>query len=103
MNIINILVMVLVGAVSGTLAYRLVRGSDSGFVMNAIVGIIGAVVGGAIFDFFGFTPGEGVARSLSTTFGVEVPANVIGMIISSTLGAVLILYLANFFKRGRRR
>lgn len=103
-NLVKILVMVIVGAISGTLAARVIRGDNFGFIINAILGIAGAVVGGTIFNFLGLTPGKGIVRVISDTFGVNLPLNIVGMIVSATLGAILILWVMSIFRRrGRRR
>ena len=100
-NVIKILLMVLVGAVSGTLAARIVKGNNFGFIANSILGIIGAVVGGYIFDFLGLTPGAGIVKMVQKTFEVTLPLNLIGMIVSATVGAIIILFLFSFFKKKR--
>ncbi len=101
LDIINIAVMVIVGGLSGTLAARIMSGDSFGFVVNALLGIGGAVVGGTIFNWLGLTPGRGIVRTISDTFGVELPLNIVGMIISATLGAIVILWVLNML-RGRR-
>lgn len=106
MDISNIVVMVLVGAVSGTLAARIMRGDNFGFIVNVLLGIAGAVVGGNIFDFLNLTPGAGIVKIISKTFGVDLPLNLVGMIVSATIGAVIIMWVARFLRgglKGRRR
>ena len=95
--------MVLVGALSGTLAARIMKGDSFGFVVNAILGIAGAVVGGFIFNFLGLTPGRGIVKIISETFGVELPPNLVGMIVSATLGAIIILWIFRIFRGGKSR
>jgi len=102
MDIINIAVMVIVGGLSGTLAARIMSGDTFGFLVNALLGIGGAVVGGTIFNWLGLTPGQGIVNVISETFGVELPLNIVGMIISATIGAVIILWILSFL-RGRGR
>lgn len=104
MEVVNILVMVVVGALSGTLAARIISGDHFGFVINALLGIAGAVVGGSIFNWLGLTPGAGIVRVIDETFGVALPQNVVGMIMSATLGAILILWVLSLLRgRGRTR
>jgi uncharacterized membrane protein YeaQ/YmgE (transglycosylase-associated protein family) len=102
-NIIKIAVMIVVGAASGGLASSIMRGNNS-FLTNAILGIAGAVVGGTIFNWLGLTPGAGVVKIIDETFGVSVPQNIVGMIISGTLGAILIIWVVRLIsgKRSRR-
>jgi len=100
MDIINILVMVLVGAVAGSLAGFIIRGNNYGFIVNAVLGIFGAVVGGAIFNFLKLTPGKGIVKMVSNTFQVDLPLNIVGMIVSATLGAAIILFGLKLIRRG---
>ena len=102
-NIVNLVVMVLVGALAGTLAARIMKGNHFGFVTNAILGIAGAVVGGTIFNFLGLKPGSGIVNTIDSTFGVQLPQNFVGMIVSATLGAILIMWVGRILKGGRRR
>lgn len=97
MEIVNLIVMILVGALSGTLAAKIMK-SDISLVVSAVLGIGGAVVGGFIFNFLGLTPGKGISSALSTTFGVDLPTNIIGMIVSATLGAIIILFAVKLLR-----
>ena len=99
-NIINIVVMLVVGILAGTVASRIVKGTDTGIVINALLGIGGAIVGGGIFNLLGLTPGQGITNVLSNNFGVELPVNFVGMVVSATVGAIIILIVARFL-RGR--
>ena len=103
MDYMNLIVMVLVGALSGTLAAQIMKGDSMGFVVNAILGIGGAVVGGFLFNLLGLTPGAGTVKVISETFGVELPQNFVGMIISSTIGAIIILWAFRILGAKRRR
>lgn len=102
MDPIKLITMVAVGAVAGTLAARVAKGDNFGFVVNALLGIGGAVVGGYIFNFLGLTPGEGIVKILSDTFGVDLPLNLVGMVVSATVGAIVILVVSGFVL-GRRK
>ena len=102
LDIVKIATMILVGAVSETLAARIMKGDHFGFVVNAILGIAGAVVGGSIFNFLKLTPGAGIVKTIDKTFGVALPQNLIGMIVSATLGAILIMWIGRILKRKRR-
>lgn len=99
MDIWNLIVMILVGALSGTLAAKIMK-SDLSLVISAVLGIGGGVVGGFIFNLLNLTPGKAISKALSTTFGVELPTNIIGMVVSATVGAIIILAAVKFL-RGR--
>ncbi len=103
MEIWNLIVMILIGSLSGTLAGKIMK-SDLSFIVSAVLGIGGAVVGGFIFNALGMTPGKGISNALSTTFGVELPTNIVGMIVSATVGAIIILFAVQIIRgKGRRR
>ncbi len=97
----NLIVMVIVGAIAGSLAARVIRGDNFGFIINAILGIAGAVVGGHIFNLLKVSPGSGIVKIIDNTFGVSLPENLVGMIVSATVGAVVILWIMSIF-RGRK-
>lgn len=103
MEVMNIVVMVIVGVISGTLAARIVKGTNFGLLINALLGIAGAVVGGFVFNLLKITPGENIVKVLSDTFQVDLPVNIVGMVVSGTVGAVIILIIANALKIGKSR
>ena len=51
----SIVAWIVLGLVSGFIASKLVRGSGEGIVTDMVLGIVGAVVGGAAFHLFGQT------------------------------------------------
>ena len=55
--IINLLVFIVTGAVAGWLAATLVKGRGFGLAGNIILGVVGSLLGGFLFDFFGIQPG----------------------------------------------
>jgi len=61
MNIGNIIVWLIVGALAGTLAGRLVTFSKQGFGKwtNIGIGMLGALIGGGLFKLFGIDFGLG--------------------------------------------
>ena len=103
MDIIKILMMVLVGALSGTLAARVAGGTTYGFIVNALLGISGAVVGGFLFDLLNITPGSNIVKSIDNTFGVSLPPNIVGMVISAFVGALIIVFAVKTLKGGVAR
>ena len=102
-EIMNILVMVIVGGIAGTLAGRIMRGTNFGLVINVLLGVAGAVVGGFLFNLLGLTPGQNIVNVISETFGVELPKNIVGMIVSATVGSVLIIFIFGLIKGKRNR
>ena len=78
----GILYIILVGIVAGFFAGLIVKGKGLGFLMNLIVGIIGALIGGWLLGALGLT-----------TYSL------LGNIISATIGAVILLIIINLLKR----
>lgn len=72
----------LIGLAAGWLAGQLTKGRDFGAVNNMIVGVLGAILGGFLFRIIGLGP-----------------TNVIGSLISATVGAILVLYLLSRYGR----
>ncbi len=76
----------IIGAVAGWLAGTFVKGHGFGIWVDLIVGIVGAFIGGFALSLFGFT-----------TTGI------IGSLISSTIGAVILLWVIRLFSGGRAK
>lgn len=79
----SILVMLLVGAVAGWLAGKIVTGFGYGLVGNIVIGILGAFIAGAILPRIGLALGGGILAA----------------IIHATIGAVILLGLIKVVKR----
>jgi uncharacterized membrane protein YeaQ/YmgE (transglycosylase-associated protein family) len=85
MDIIALLVTLAIGAVAGWLAGLLVEGAGFGLLWNIIIGIAGAFVAGWLFPRLG----------LRLTLG----GGIVGAIIAATLGAVVLLLVANLIQK----
>ncbi|MGO4851327.1 GlsB/YeaQ/YmgE family stress response membrane protein [Phaeovulum sp. W22_SRMD_FR3] len=83
MGIESLLLMLLIGAIAGWLAGKIVSGSGFGLLGNIVVGILGAVVAGYLLPRLGFGVGGGV----------------IAAILHATLGAVVLLVVVRLVKR----
>jgi uncharacterized membrane protein YeaQ/YmgE (transglycosylase-associated protein family) len=73
---------ILIGACAGWLAGQIMKGGGFGVVGNIIIGVIGAIIGGLIVRLTGFAP-----------------TNLLGQLISATLGAVVLILLLQKFGR----
>jgi uncharacterized membrane protein YeaQ/YmgE (transglycosylase-associated protein family) len=71
---------IIIGGLAGWLAGLIRRGHGFGILTNIIVGIVGGFLGGLLFGALGIQ-GDGF----------------IGNLIISTLGAVILLAILNFF------
>lgn len=68
---------IIIGAIAGWLAGKIVKGGGSGLLMDIVIGIIGALIGGFLLSFFFNTAGGGWFFTLFT----------------ATLGSVILLWI----------
>ena len=88
----NIIILLVVGGVIGWLASIVMRtDGQQGIFLNIIVGIVGAILAGFII-----TPLIGGAPITNGAFDIM-------SLVSSFLGAVVLLAIVNFFRRGQVR
>jgi len=67
---------ILIGIAAGFLAGLLTKGSGFGWIGNLIVGALGALLGSFVFGLLGMSA-----------------SNLLGRLVSATVGAVLLLFL----------
>ena len=79
---LNLLYYVVIGLIAGWLAGRILKERSMGLVGNLVVGVIGAVLGAYIFEFFGITSG-----------------GIIGTLVSAVIGAVILLYVIQTLRK----
>lgn len=72
----------LIGIAAGWIAGKIMKGKGFGLLGNLIIGVIGALVGGFLFDIIGLEA-YGLLASL----------------VMATAGAVVLLFLLGFVKR----
>ena len=90
---INFILWLLFGALIGWLASIVMRtDAQQGALMNIVVGIVGAFLGGLIFNLIG---GAGV--------NINDNAFNLGSLVVSFIGAVVLLGIVNMFTRGHVR
>ena len=80
----NYLVFLLIGLVAGWLASLIMKGRGFSLLVNMILGIVGAFVGGTAFGLLGI--------QLTGFFGV---------LISATVGAIVIIWVISLFSKKR--
>ncbi len=74
----SIIGWIVFGLIAGFIASKIVNKQGEGFVVDVVLGIVGAVVGGYIMSFFG---GTGVD-------GFNIPSMIVAII-----GAVVVLFI----------
>ena len=71
-----------IGAVAGWLAGKIMKGRGFGILGNIVVGVVGAVLGGFLFGLLGVSAG-GMAGSL----------------VTATVGAIVLLWIVSLVKK----
>jgi uncharacterized membrane protein YeaQ/YmgE (transglycosylase-associated protein family) len=74
---------ILVGLIAGWLAGQVMKGGGYGVLVDIILGILGGIVGSWLFTSLGIWPGGGL----------------VGSIIVSFVGAVILIAIARALKR----
>ncbi|MDT0538774.1 GlsB/YeaQ/YmgE family stress response membrane protein [Croceitalea sp. P059] len=79
----NILYPLIIAALAGWLAGKIIKGGGFGNLVNIILGIVGGVVGNWVFK----------------TLALSINSEVIGDLVTGLIGALVILFIAGLFKK----
>jgi uncharacterized membrane protein YeaQ/YmgE (transglycosylase-associated protein family) len=79
----GLILFILIGLAAGWLAGQIMKGSSFGIVGDIIVGVIGALIGGFLFQRSGVWPASGLFGSL----------------LVATIGAIILLFLLRLIKK----
>ena len=82
MDIVGIILFLLIGAVAGWLAGKLMQGGGFGLIVNIIVGIIGGFIGGWLMSLVGIQK-----------------AGLLWELIVAVIGACVLLFVISLFKK----
>ncbi len=82
MDLQSLIILLVIGAIAGWAAGQIVKGYGFGLVGNIVVGVVGAWIGGWLFPQLGL-------------WG----ADIVGMVISAVLGAVILLVVIGLVRR----
>ena len=80
----SIIIWLVLGLIAGFIASRIVESSGNGVIIDIVLGIIGAVVGGYLFTLFGAAPVTGF--NLYSLFVAVVGAVVVLLIYHAVVG-----------------
>lgn len=72
-----------VGPIAGWLACRVIKGGGLSLNGNIFVGVLGAILGGFLFNFF----------------GISLAGEFIGALIPALIGAIAVLFTIGLIKR----
>jgi uncharacterized membrane protein YeaQ/YmgE (transglycosylase-associated protein family) len=76
----SFIVWLVIGALAGWLASKIVHGYGFGLLANIVIGILGAVVGGYILPQLGFMPVSTGGDFVAATLGAVILLVVIGLV-----------------------
>lgn len=79
----GIIMWLIIGAIAGWLAGKLVKGGGYGLIGDVVVGIVGAFIGGWLAGVLGLNIGGGLIAS----------------IVTATVGAILLIVILRMIKR----
>ncbi len=79
----GIIAALVIGAIAGWLAGKIVRGAGFGLIGNIVVGIVGALVAGWVLP----------------QLGVHLAVGWVGSILDATIGAVIVLVILSLIRR----
>ncbi len=79
----GILYALLIGAIAGWLAGKIMKGGGFGLLINILLGIVGGAIGNWLFGALDISIGSGA----------------VGDIITGVIGAVVLLFVAGLFKK----
>ena len=79
----ELIYIILIGIAAGFLAGWLMKGKGFGWIINLLLGIAGSLIGGWLFGKLGISLGSGI----------------LGTLITATIGAVVLIFIVNFFKK----
>jgi uncharacterized membrane protein YeaQ/YmgE (transglycosylase-associated protein family) len=79
----GIIVWLIIGALAGWIAGKVVEGAGFGLIIDIVVGIVGAIIGGW----------------LAGVLGLHIASGFIGSVVVAIIGAVILLFVLRLFKR----
>ena len=79
----SLIILLVVGAIAGWLAGIIVKGYGFGLIGNIVVGVIGAFIGNWLFPSLGLW---------------DIPG-IVGVVVSATLGAIILLVIIGLIRR----
>lgn len=81
----ELIVTIIIGAIAGWLAGQIMKGSGYGFIINAILGIVGSFVGTWLFG--------------QLNINLNLGSSILEAILVGAAGAIVVLFIAGLFKK----
>jgi uncharacterized membrane protein YeaQ/YmgE (transglycosylase-associated protein family) len=80
---VGVIGYIIIGGLAGWIGSKIVKGGGSGILLDIVIGIVGALIGGFILSFFVDTAGGGLIFTFFTAL----------------LGSVILLWLVGMVRR----
>lgn len=78
---VGVIGYIIIGGLAGWAAGKLVKGSGSGILMNIVIGIVGALIGGFLLSFaFDTASGGWIFTFLTALLGSVILLWIVGMV-----------------------
>ena len=80
---VGLISYIIIGAIAGWLAGKIVKGGGSGLLMNIVIGVVGALIGGFLLSFrFDTADGGWLFTLFTATLGAVILLWVVGKVRS---------------------
>jgi len=79
----ELIYFLLIGALAGWLSGQIMQGAGFGILGNILVGVVGAVIGGWLFDFL----------------GIYTEGSLLGSLASAVAGAIVLIWIARLIRK----
>jgi len=79
----SFIALLFIGLLAGWLSSKIMKGKGSGLIFNLIIGVFGAYIGGAVFNWLNISLGNGF----------------IGLLITATIGSIILIFIARLISR----
>lgn len=84
MSISGLIIFLVISGFAGWLASKILSSKRFGILGNIIVGIVGAILGGFVFNLLGFTASAG---------------GLLSAFVTALIGAIMLLYVIGLIKK----
>lgn len=81
MDIPTLIIFLAIGAAAGWIAGHLTKGRGFGLIVNTLVGVVGAVLGGVLFKQLGV-----------------ITTGLLGSLVAAVVGAIILLFVVRLIK-----
>lgn len=96
-SVTTVISFLIIGAIAGWLSGIIKEGKSFGFLGNIVVGILGAIFGGFLFNLLGIKIGS--SKTFDLFGAAKITGGQIGQLFTALIGAILLLYFMTLIKK----